>query len=83
MWMLRGAGAALMWLGLGCSLSWLPALAARLPLLGELAGSLAGAGIGIVSLGGALSLSAGVVALAWVRYRPWRSAVLVAMAASA
>ena len=83
MWMLRGAGAALMWLGLGCSLSWLPALAARLPLLGGLAGSLAGAGIGIVSLGGALSLSAWVVALAWVRYRPWRSAVLVAMAASA
>ena len=82
-WLLRGGGTALMWLGMGLSLSWIPALASRLPLLGGLVGSLAGAGVGLVSLAGALSASSAVVAIAWARFRPLHSAALLASAVAA
>lgn len=81
-WLLRGGGAALMWAGIGLSLSWVPALASRLPLLGGLVGSLAGAGVGLVSLGSAAGLSGLLIAMAWARFRPASALGLLASAAA-
>ena len=49
-WALRGVGALIMWGGSAMTLSFLPALASRLPLFGALASSLAGASVALLSL---------------------------------
>ena len=69
-WAIRAGGVVLMWMGGASLLSFLPALAAYLPLVGGLAQSLVGATTSIVALGGAVAASALVIASAWVRFRP-------------
>ena len=81
-WGLRAAGSGLMWLGSYLLLSWAPALASLTPLIGGALGSLVGAGVALLSLGGALSASLLLVAAAWVRFRPLHSALLAAAAAA-
>ena len=71
-----------MWLGGYLLLSWAPALASLAPLLGPLLSSLVGAGVAVLSLGGALGASLLVVAAAWLRFRPLHSALLAGLAAA-
>jgi hypothetical protein len=61
---------------------WAPALASLTPLIGGALGSLVGAGVALLSLGGALSASLLLVAAAWLRFRPLHSALLAAAAAA-
>ena len=82
-WILRAVGAGLMWLGIGLGLSWIPALTSKLPLLGGLAGSLAGTAIGLLSFAGATCAASIVVAAAWARFRPFHSAALAISAFAA
>ena len=65
-----------MWAGFAMVLSFLPALAAHLPLVGGLASALAGVATSLASLGGALLGSIFVVAAAWARFRPLSAASL-------
>jgi hypothetical protein len=71
------------WLGATLSLSFLPALAARLPFLGGLAASLVGATTSLVALGASLGASALVIAISWARFRPAHAARLGAAACAA
>ena len=84
-WLLRGTGAALMWAGGWCVLSFLPLLASHLPFVGGIASSLVGTATSLASLGAALAGSALVIAAAWARFRPASAAGLAgaAMAAAA
>ena len=82
-WWLRAAGCGLSALGLSLLLSFLPAIAAYVPLLGGVASSLVGAGVGVAAVGIALSSSALLVAVAWVRFRPLFGAGLGALALAA
>ena len=87
-WWLRAAGCGLSALGLSLLLSFLPAIAAYVPLLGGFASSLVGAGVGVAAVGIALSSSVFLIAVAWVRFRPLFGAglgviALAAMAAQA
>jgi hypothetical protein len=85
-WLLRAAGAGLMWLGGGLLLSFLPALAAYLPFVGTAAAGLVGAAAGLASLGAAMAASTLIIAAAWARFRPLQAgslavAAMVAMVA--
>jgi len=75
-WGLRGLGGALMWAGFACTLSFVPALASYMPIVGGLVSSLAGVATGVVALGGAIAGSSLVIAAAWARFRPLHAAGL-------
>jgi hypothetical protein len=74
-WGLRVGGVLLMVIGFGLILKPIRVAFDVLPILG----SLAGAGIGVVSLVLGLVLSLTTVALAWLFYRPLMSIVLIAV----
>ena len=82
-WAIRAGGALLMWFGGQSLLSFLPALASYLPFLGGFAQSLVGATTSVIALGGALAMSALVIAAAWARFRPFHAAGLAATAVAA
>lgn len=81
-WLLRGIGAFAMWGGFAMTLSFLPALASYVPLIGGLAASLTGVATGLAALGGALAGSGLVIAAAWARFRPFHAAGLGLAAAA-
>ena len=81
-WGLRALGRGLMWAGGALVLSFLPALASYVPLVGPLAASLAGVATAVASFGAALATSALVIAAAWTRFRPLHASALAAAAAA-
>jgi hypothetical protein len=75
-WILRAAGVVALWIGLMLVVGPLSAIAAFVPILGEMVG----AALALVSVVVALALSAVVVGVAWVSFRPVLGAGLLAAA---
>lgn len=74
-WILRGAGFLFMLIGLAMMLAPLSVVADLIPFIG----SIVGVGTGVISFLIALSLSSGVIALAWLAYRPVLGGSLLAI----
>ena len=75
-WILRALGLFLMFLGLKMLLAPLVVLADVLPI----AGTIVGAGVGIVALLTALAITFATIAVAWIFYRPLIGITLLALA---
>jgi hypothetical protein len=73
-WLLRGGGFLMMAFGIGVILQPLAIFASFIPLFG----SLTRGGIMAFSLLIAMGLSLGTIAIAWLAYRPWLAAGLIA-----
>ena len=65
-WLLRGAGALLLWIGMIMVASPLSALAAVIPFLGRVVGFITGFASVLI----AVAISIGVIGIAWVAHRP-------------
>ncbi len=72
-WFLRGCGVLLVFAGLACMTNFISVLGDVIPLVGTLLGF----GTFVLSLVGALVISALAVAVAWVWYRPLLSLLLL------
>ncbi|HEY2584739.1 MAG TPA: TMEM43 family protein [Tepidisphaeraceae bacterium] len=78
-WLVRLVGFVLMWMAIFLMLQPLKVVASVAGILGDLVG----VGVGLVSLLGAATLSAGIIAIAWLVYRPLLGAGLLAVAGAA
>ena len=72
-WLLRGAGALLIIIGIASVLSPITNLIGKVPLLGNIVNG----AIGFVAFGIGLAISLVVIAVAWFRYRPILSICLI------
>ncbi len=78
-WILRVVGFFLVWIGFSLVLAPLSVLADVVPLLGNLVGTVTG----FVTFLLALAVSAVVIAVAWIFFRPFLAILLLAVAAAA
>lgn len=78
-WILRGVGFIVMFIAIAAMLQPLKILSSVVGLIGDLVG----VGVGIVAFLGASTLTAGVIAIAWVVYRPVLGIALLVLAAAA
>ncbi|MGL4490337.1 MAG: TMEM43 family protein [Rhizobiaceae bacterium] len=77
-WLLRLAGFAMMWIGLGLTMKPISVIGSFIPFVGNILA----AGTGLVSLVVALVLSAVTAAIAWIVFRPLIGIALLALAAA-
>ncbi|XP_041349268.1 transmembrane protein 43-like [Gigantopelta aegis] len=75
-WAIRFAGWLMMFVGFGCLTSIVTTLVDWLPIIRELVGM----GVAVMNLSLSISLSLTVIALGWIRYRPWLGCAILAMA---
>jgi hypothetical protein len=78
-WILRLVGFVMTWIAIGLVLQPLKIVAGFVDIIGDLVG----VGLGLIALLGAATLSAAVIAIAWLVYRPLLGGSLLAVAAAA